>query len=155
MHDIDVRAAGPDAAGALAPLFEAYRSHFTGVADDARGDAFLRERLERGDSVIFAGFAAGRIAGFAQLYPLFSSWYAKRLWFLSDLFVAPGARGLGLAKRLVARCTDHARATGAKGLMVEIPLSEPRLIRFYESAGYRKDAVFEMYRLETRSEDGR
>ena len=146
MPDVEIRAAERADAEALAPLFEAYRKYFTGIDDADAGFAFLQQRLERGDSTIFIGTADGRPAGFIQLYPLFSSWYVRPLWFLSDLYVTEGARGLGIARRLVARCEEHARATGAKGSMVEIPFSEPRLVRFYECAGYRKDAVFEVYR---------
>ncbi|MEO7039839.1 MAG: GNAT family N-acetyltransferase [Candidatus Elarobacter sp.] len=71
----------------------------------------------------------------------------RRLWFLSDLFVDPAARGHGIARALIAQVEHHARETGAKGLLVEIPFSEPKLTGLYEAAGYRKDAVFDVYRL--------
>lgn len=57
-----------------------------------------------------------------------------------------GARAR-VARALIARVERHAHETGAKGLLVEIPFSEPKLIELYESAGYRKDAGFDVYRL--------
>ena len=147
---VDVRRAQPADLDGLVPLFDAYRDYFASTGNAATSRHFLSDRLTTGDSVIFAGELDGGICGFVQLYPLFSSWYARRLWFLSDLFVAEHARGLGFARALVARCERHARETGAKGLLVEIPFSEPRLVSFYEALGYRKDAVFEVYRLDTR-----
>ena len=147
MSEVNVARAGVDDCTALAPLFEAYRRHFTGADDPAGSRAFLAERLARGDSVVYLAGTPERIAGFIQLYPLFSSWYVRPLWFLSDLFVDPSARGHGVARALIARVEEHARETGAKGLLVEIPFSEPKLIGLYESAGYRKDAVFDVYRL--------
>lgn len=147
MSDVRVSRAGVDACDTLAPLFEAYRRHFTGSDDPAGSRAFLAERLARGDSVVYLAALQDRVAGFIQLYPLYSSWYVRPLWFLSDLFVDPATRGHGVARALIARVEQHAHETGAKGLLVEIPYSEPKLIGLYESAGYRKDAVFDVYRL--------
>ncbi len=141
-----IRAAHAGDLDALAPLFEGYRRHFTGADDAESGRAFLAERLQRADSVLYVADERGSLRGFIQLYPLFSSWYARRLWFLSDLYVDPAFRGRGLARALVARVEQHARDTGARGLMVEIPHAEPHLVGFYEGAGYCRDEVFAMYR---------
>jgi ribosomal protein S18 acetylase RimI-like enzyme len=132
---------------ALAPAFDGYRTFFTGKSDPDASRAFLRERLERNESVVFAAFDGKLAAGFVQLYPLFSSWYVQRQWFLSDLFVAPDFRRLGLARRLLDACTAFARETGSRSVMVELPFSEPHLVHLYEAADYRRDEVFALYRL--------
>ena len=130
----------------LAPLFDAYRSFFTKRPDLAVSRAFLSERMERNESVILAAFEGTVCAGFLQLYPLFSSWYCKRQWFLSDLYVEPRFRGHGVGERLVRTCLDYATKTGARAVLVELPFSEPHLVHFYERLGFAKDGVFDLYR---------
>src|SRR5881392_3693270 len=86
---------------ALAPLFDAYRRFYGQPGDVPRADAFLRERLARGESVALLAERDGDIVGFTQLYPLFSSVRTSRLWLLNDLFVAEHARRSGVARALL------------------------------------------------------
>jgi GNAT superfamily N-acetyltransferase len=134
----------------LAPVFDAYRAFFTGASDLDGSRAFLSDRLERQESVVFGAFDGERAAGFLQLYPLFSSWYAARQWFLSDLFVLPEYRRAGIARRLLDECARFARETQARSVLVELPFSEPHLIELYKAADYERDAVFALYRLTLR-----
>lgn len=50
---------------------------------------------------------AGRILGFAF------SWVCGDLWFLAELFVAPGQQGRGIGNELLRRTEDHASKAGA------------------------------------------
>ena len=47
------------------------------------------------------------IVGFAL------SWVCGDLWFLAELFVAPGQQGRGVGNELLARTFEHARKVGA------------------------------------------
>jgi ribosomal protein S18 acetylase RimI-like enzyme len=143
---LTIRKATTDDLDAVAPLFDAYREFFTRAPDLDVSRRFLGERLERGESVVLAGFDGERAAGFLQLYPLFSSWYAKRQWFLSDLYVTPAFRERGVGTRLVRGAIEYAQQTQARAILVELPFSEPHLTRFYAQHGFEKDAVFELYR---------
>lgn len=131
----------------LAPVFDAYRKFFTGASDPDGSRSFLSDRLERQESVVFGAFDGERAAGFVQLYPLFSSWYATRQWFLSDLFVDPAYQRRGLARKLLDASTQFARETQSRSVLVELPFSEPHLVKLYEAAGYGRDDVFALYRL--------
>jgi len=131
---------------AVAPLFDLYRQFFAGKAGLEQSRAFLGERLERDESIVLAAFDEGACAGFLQLYPLFSSWYCKRQWFLSDLYVAEAFRGRTIGKKLVESCVDFAKRAGSRSILVEIPFSEPHLVRFYQELSFAKDDVFELYR---------
>lgn len=51
--------------------------------------------------------AEGEILGFAF------SWVCGDLWFLAELFIAPGHQGRGVGKELLARTFEHARKAGA------------------------------------------
>ncbi|MGZ3496929.1 MAG: GNAT family N-acetyltransferase [Vulcanimicrobiaceae bacterium] len=143
-----VRATSSHAAH-VAPLFDAYRQFFTEKSDLQRSTEFISERLHNQDSVVFLALDGDEGVGFIQLYPLFSSWYAKRIWFLSDLYVTPDARRNAVGRALVQRVVDHANETGASSVMVELPFSEPHLQRFYGAFGFEKDEVFDLYRLKT------
>lgn len=138
--------AGPQDFEALIPLFDAYRAFFAGSDDLERSQRFLEKRLRLRDSVIFVGRRSASVEGFIQLYPLWSSWHCRRIWFLSDLYVRESSRKLGLGTRLVERVVAYGQETDASSIMVELPLREPHLERFYGRLGFRKDSVFELAR---------
>ncbi|HEX3457340.1 MAG TPA: GNAT family N-acetyltransferase [Candidatus Baltobacteraceae bacterium] len=140
-----VRATLDDVA-ALTPLFDAYRTFFAGEHDASESGPFLKGRLGAGESVIFLARTAGDVAGFIQLYPLWSSWYCRRIWFLSDLYVIHAHRQRGIGRRLVERAVEHAKETDASSVMVELPHREPHLTKFYASLGFHKDSVFDLAR---------
>lgn len=133
-------------AGAISPLFEAYRSFFAGAAE-ADGARFLEQRLAGEESVVFAAWQGDRAVGFIQLYPLWSSWYCRRIWFLSDLYVEQSARRHGIGADLVRCVISFANETGASSIMVELPRPEPQLTAFYGKLGFALDEVFELARL--------
>ena len=138
--------ATPGDAAAVAPLFDAYRAFFTGGNRLDESRRFLEERLVRDESVIFLARDGHEAVGFTQLYPLWSSWYCGRIWFLSDLYVKEGARKRGIGRQLVERVIEHARETHAASVMVELPRREPHLEEFYRRLGFGRDEVFELAR---------
>jgi|SRR5579862_3666157 len=146
MHELTIAQASPVDLDAIAPLFDAYRAFFAGPNDLARSRSFLQERLRARDSVVFFASSSTQALGFIQLYPLWSSWYCRKIWFLSDLYVREQSRKLGVGRRLVERAIDHAVATGASSMMVELPHREPHLAHFYAGLGFGKDAVFDLAR---------
>jgi GNAT superfamily N-acetyltransferase len=131
---------------AVAPLFDAYRAFFAGRRDLAESRRFLGERLAAGDSVVFVAWRGDEAEGFVQLYPLWSSWHCRRIWFLSDLYVKESSRNRGAGRQLVERVVAYARETGASSVMVELPHREPHLSKFYAALGFHKDSVFDLAR---------
>jgi ribosomal protein S18 acetylase RimI-like enzyme len=130
----------------LVPLFDAYRSFFAGEKPVGSKE-FLTERLTKNDAVFFMSFKNKTATGFLTLYPLFSSWYATRIWFLSDLYVAPEHRNQNLGKDLVAAAQEFAKQQASPSIMVEIPHREPHLIKFYERLNFERDKNFDLYRF--------
>ena len=130
----------------LTPLYSAYRSFFHGHADLADSRPFLQARLSADEAVVFLARADGHAAGFTLLYPMWSSWHCKRIWFLSDLYVAEKFRKLGAGQRLIERVKEYARETDASSVMVELPHSEAHLEAFYDRLGFHKDAIFDLAR---------
>jgi ribosomal protein S18 acetylase RimI-like enzyme len=142
-----IRRAGPSDLDLVAPLFDAYRQFYEQPADLARSREFLRERLDRGDSVVLLALDGERPLGFTQLYPLFSSISCRPLWLLNDLFVSPEARRLGVARLLMDRARDHAVETDACGLELATAHTNLQAQKLYESLGYRVDRDFRRYEL--------
>jgi ribosomal protein S18 acetylase RimI-like enzyme len=144
-----VRQAGPADVDLVAPLFDAYRQFYQQPSDPALARAFIAERLERDESVIFIAERDGRTVGFVQLYPLFSSTARRprRLWLLNDLYVAPEARQGGVGRLLMRRARRLAEETGAVGLELATARSNTIGQALYESEGYRLDDAFLRYEL--------
>jgi ribosomal protein S18 acetylase RimI-like enzyme len=144
-----VRQAGPADADRVAPLFDAYRQFYDLPSDPALARDFIAARLEREESVVFLAERDGRPVGFVQLYPLFSSTAARprRLWLLNDLYVAPEARGSGVARALMKRARRLAEETDAVGLELATAHTNLAAQRLYESLGWRRDEKFPRYEL--------
>ena len=62
------------------------------------------------------------------------------------MYVAPAARGLGLARAVLAHLETTARETGAEAMVLETGLRQPEAIALYESSGYLPIAGFGFYK---------
>ncbi len=131
----------------VALLFDAYRQFYQQPSDPLGAAAFLRERIERNESVVFLALLDGAVAGFTQLYPCFSSTSMKRLWILNDLFVVPEARRRGVAQALMERARQLALQTSAEGLALETAVTNQSAQRLYEQLGWVRDKEFFRYSL--------
>ena len=55
-------------------------------------------------------------------------------------------RERGIGRKLVDAAVDFAQHNDSRGILVEIPFSEPHLVKFYTELGFAKDDIFELYR---------
>ena len=148
MADIRIVRAGRKELDELAPLFDGYRQFYAQHSDLAAARAFLRDRIERDESVIYVAYAdGGEAAGFTQLYPSFSSVSLKPLWILNDLFVRSDIRRGGVARALLERARQHALETGAKGLILNAAVTNKAAQSLYESCGWTREDEFLQYNL--------
>jgi ribosomal protein S18 acetylase RimI-like enzyme len=134
----------------LATLFDGYRVFYKQRSDAALARAFIEERLQRGESVIFIARdgANGDALGFTQLYPMFSSVSARRIWVLNDLFVAPAVRKRGVARALMDCARDFAKEVNALRLILETAEDNRAAQALYESLGYVRESGERHYSLE-------
>jgi len=146
--DLTIVRAGRDELDDLVPLFDAYRQFYGQRSDLAAARAFLGDRLDRDESVLYLAYLNPREpAGFTQLYPSFSSVSLKRLWILNDLFARADIRRGGVGRALLERARQHAADTGAKGLILSTAVTNKPAQTLYESCGWQRDDEFLHYNL--------
>lgn len=138
---------------ALSILFDEYRVFYEQESDIREAEVFLKERMKKGQSVIYYAQMTGtdEPVGFVQLYPSFSSISLQPLWILNDLYVREGARRSGAGRALLQEAAHMAHRTGAKGLTLSTSAHNRAAQKLYESEGYIRDNEFWHYDLLTKS----
>jgi ribosomal protein S18 acetylase RimI-like enzyme len=132
----------------VASLFDAYRQFYGAESDLPAARDFLAERLSRCESVVLLatlepyGKGGSVAAGFAQLYPSFSSVSLGRLIVLNDLYVAPAWRRLGVARDLVSGAVAYAGRAGAVRVELSTQHTNRNALLLYESEGFERDTEF-------------
>jgi len=131
----------------LARLFDGYRQFYGQRSDEAVARAFLLDRFNHSESIIFVASLNGVAIGFTQLYPSFSSISLARIYVLSDLFVASNARKQGAGRLLLEAAAEFGRSTGAHQLTLETARNNFAAQALYEGCGWMKDTEFHVYQL--------
>lgn len=148
---VTTRRATLDDLGELVPLFSDYRSFYAQRQEPDIARAFLHERLSRGESTIFLahldGLREAAPVGFTQLYPMFSSVRAARVFVLNDLFVAEHARRRGVALALLSAAADHGAREGAIRLELETMPDNHAAQALYRAQGWRRHEDSLRFRL--------
>ena len=126
---------------AIVPLFDAYRGFYGQASDPARARDWLRERMQRDESVVLVAEREGAVVAFTQLYPMYSSVRTTRTWILNDLFVAESARRSGAARALLDAAAEFARQEGAGGISLETTRDNAPARALYRKAGWNEDAT--------------
>jgi GNAT superfamily N-acetyltransferase len=100
------------------------------------------------DGAFFVGYLDGR--------PVATGAWRRRTDVLVDgstltaevkrMYVSPTARGLGLARAILAHLEETARAAGVEAMVLETGIRQPEAIALYESAGYTPIDGFGFYK---------
>ncbi len=113
-----------------------------------------RQRLEaywRGvvlvpERVLFLGRVDGSVAGSVQLVKPPPAYEAVHFTTQIDThFVAPWARGHGLAKQLLEAAEAEARDGGFSVMRLDVRVTQERAIALFESCGYRRWGTLDTY----------
>jgi GNAT superfamily N-acetyltransferase len=145
MNDLRVRQAVLSDLDDLAALFDPYRVFQGRPSDRDAARAFLRERFDHGESVVFMAFDGARAIGFAQLYPSFSSVAMQRVFILNDLFVHADGRRRGVASALLAAVERHAGSLGAVRVTLNVARDNLPGQALYAAQGWTLDTQFDMF----------
>lgn len=141
-----VRRAQIDDLDELAVLFDEYRIFYSQTSNVARARAFLENRLNKNESVIFVSVSDdNKLSGFTQLYPLFSSVRLSKLWQLNDLYVNQAYRGLGAGIALIEESKQLCRETKSCGMILETSKSNHVGNTLYSKCGFELDAEDNYY----------
>lgn len=132
----------------LSQLFDEYRTFYHKSSDRSAAQQFLSERLENNDSEIFVVEEDGKLGGFVQLYPLFSSTRMKRYWLLNDLYVTSEYRGKGFSKALIERAKQLCRESDSCGMYLETGKDNQIGNQLYPGAGFKKYDEVNFYEWE-------
>jgi ribosomal protein S18 acetylase RimI-like enzyme len=93
------------------------------IADPAREGLQLIARHE------------GEAVGFATIYWSWATTIAARIGVMNDLYVAPTARGSGVADELILACLEECRQHGAVELTWQTAKDNERAQRVYDRLG--------------------
>jgi ribosomal protein S18 acetylase RimI-like enzyme len=95
---------------------------------------------------LFVGRLDGTIVGSAQLVrPPRNNEAQAFAATLTHSFVAPYARGVGLARMMTRRLEDRARALGYQVLNLDVRETQDAAVRLYEALGYQRWGVHPAY----------
>lgn len=123
----------------VVPLFNAYREFYNQPSDLEQAEQFLKERLQKGESIIFLAYLDAQPVGFVQLFPIFSSVAMKKAFLLNDLFVAEHARKQGVAMRLIEECYAYCKNEDARYITLETATDNKQAQKLYEKLGMKID----------------
>lgn len=130
------RKAISDDCSELSILFDEYRVFYHKESDAKNAEIFLKERIQNKDSEIYVAEFDGKLVGFVQLYPLFSSTRMKKYWLLNDLYVNDNFRGKGFSKQLIENAKKLCCETSACGIFLETGKNNDIGNQLYPSCGF-------------------
>jgi ribosomal protein S18 acetylase RimI-like enzyme len=134
-------------------LFDKYRMFYRQPADPALAQTYIKERLDKNESVIFVAIIPdqGDIpVGFTQLYPNYSSVRASKNWILNDLYVDNNYRKQGIGQLLIKAAMEFAKKDGATYVELSTSIDNFTAQSLYEAIGFEKqepDKDFFSYRI--------
>jgi GNAT superfamily N-acetyltransferase len=125
----------------LLPLMRAYCDFYEVAPRDNDLLAMSRaliEDPEREGVQLIARDDTNSAIGFATIFWSWSTLSASRIGVMNDLFVAPEARGGGVARALIAACRERCRQRGASSLTWQTARDNARAQALYDGIGARR-----------------
>ncbi len=125
----------------LLPLMRGYCDFYKVTPPDsdllAMSRALIADPEHEGVQLIARDEASAAI-GFATIFWSWSTLSASRIGVMNDLFVAPTARGAGIARALITACHEQCRQRGASALTWQTARDNARAQKLYEGIGARR-----------------
>ncbi|HUA12765.1 MAG TPA: GNAT family N-acetyltransferase [Solirubrobacteraceae bacterium] len=143
MSGYSIAPAGADDLADLLPLLRGYCDFYE--TDPPDEDLLWLARTliddpEREGIQLLARDAAGSGAGFATVFWSYDTSTACRIGVMNDLYVAPAARGSGLADELIARCACLCRERGVPRLDWVTAADNLRAQAVYDRVGAKRES---------------
>ncbi|MBQ0755050.1 MAG: GNAT family N-acetyltransferase [Gammaproteobacteria bacterium] len=145
--DMNVRLATITDLNEISSLFDTYRVFYRQLSNIDQSTAFVRERFLNQQSWILVVEQEGRLVGFSQLYPMFSSVSVHRLMVLNDLFVVTEKRGTGLGRALISASQRLAKEMGFETMTIATEKGNAKARQLYPEIGFKEDSNFIHYTM--------
>jgi GNAT superfamily N-acetyltransferase len=145
---VQITRVGEDDLPALLPLVRAYCDFYEVGPPDERLLSLSRALIadpEREGVQLLARDGSSRPVGFATVYWSWDTLRATRMGIMHDLFVAPEARGRGVAEALIEACLGECRRHDAAKLGWQTARDNRRAQRVYERVGATRDEWFDYW----------
>ncbi len=125
---------------ALTVLFDQYLVFYKKPSDIENRKAYLKERLENNEAIIFMAFDDQNNAiGFALNYITFSSLLLKKIVILNDLFVNPSIRKTGMGRKLIEETKKLAQEIDAPIIRLRTAKNNFTAQNLYHKMGFNRD----------------
>lgn len=105
-------------------------------------DVLIERLRDHPGALVVLGYLSGRPVGIAVCFTGFSTFAARPLINIHDVYVDPAARGQGVAGRLLEAVESRARAMGCCKLTLEVQERNVRARSTYERFGFA-EGVYE------------
>jgi GNAT superfamily N-acetyltransferase len=122
----------------LLQLVRAYCAFYETTPSDAALLQLSRALIadpEREGVQLIARDERSKAAGFATVFWSWDTTEGSRIGIMNDLYVAPEARGSGLAERLIAACAERCKGRGASRLEWQTGPENLRAQAVYDRVG--------------------
>ena len=125
----------------LLPLMRAYCDFYGSSPSDEALLQMSRSLIDdpEHEGVQLIAKDGAKAVGFATIFWTWSTNSAARVGTMNDLFVAPEARGSGVAEALIAACAERCRERGAIRLEWQTALDNRRAQAVYERVGGKRE----------------
>jgi GNAT superfamily N-acetyltransferase len=128
--------------GELLPLMRAYCDFYEVEPSDeallALAKALVKDPEHEGVQLLARGDDGGAV-GFATIYWSWATTSAERIGVMNDLFVAPEARGTGVAEALIEACRAECAARGAGKLTWQTAPDNEAAMKVYDRVGATRE----------------
>jgi GNAT superfamily N-acetyltransferase len=139
---VKIERVGEAELGDLLPLVRAYCDFYAVSPSDEALLTLSRALIadpEREGVQFLARDAETRPVGFATIFWSWATTSAERIGVMNDLFVAPEARGSGVAEALIEACRAECAARGAGKLTWQTATDNERAMSVYDRIGATRE----------------
>ncbi len=125
----------------LLPLIRAYCDFYEVAPSDEALLSLSRALIAdpEHEGVQLLARSEGRAVGFATIFWSWATTSAERIGIMNDLYVAPEARGTGVAEALIEACRAECAVRGAGKLTWQTAPDNAAAIKLYERVGATRE----------------
>ncbi|WP_051929465.1 GNAT family N-acetyltransferase [Flavobacterium sp. 83] len=134
----------------LTPLFDQYLVFYKKKSDYEKHKAYLKERLENNEAIIFLAFDKNnkeKAIGFTLIYVTFSSLALNKILILNDLFVDSTIRKQGIGEQLILETVALAKELGSDLIRLRTAKNNITAQGLYHKMGFKRDEYLYSYDL--------